>query len=234
MASWFSWFRPAARADRPLTPAVIDRPDDAPDGADDLPAPSVPTMIGNDAFCPKSGAPLSEEQHYDDAGTPRRAVVDDGRTTEAPVGELTNGSHRSSTAALAAYFRRCHRRREPADDALYREAAVELRRLDRAASGRQAWDVNVWFALKHRLERAGHDVAWMGACATPRCPRCHGRLRYDRVGDDVVARCGTRCGDDGRDRLPEIRDTVATLYAAAFDDRPTDDLLRFSTHDGRR
>lgn len=185
-------------------------------------------MIGTDAFCPESGAPLSEEHHHDETGRPLRAALADEYVPEDALdGRLTAGAVRSSRTALYRHFRRCHDRHRDPDDELFRAAALALRRLKRAASDRDAWDVHVWFALRRRLEADGYEVAWMGAHAEPRCPDCHGRLRYRRVGDRVTARCGTRCAG-GRDRLPEIRERVADIYAAAFDERPsTSTLLRF-------
>ena len=177
-------------------------------------------MIGPDAFCPESGAPLSEANHYDETGRAWRAVSpDDHSPPDAPDGLLTAGAVRSSRTALWTHFRRCAGRHDAPDDCL-RTAALALRRLKRAASGRTAWDVHVWYALQHRLSVAGYDAAWMGSHAELRCPDCHGRLRYATVGGRLVARCGTRCGDDPSDRLPALRETVATLYGAAFDDRP--------------
>jgi hypothetical protein len=186
-------------------------------------------MLGKDAFCPKSGAPLSEERHYDESGRPRRAVepgaIDGDRSERAgvddaddavPVGELTNGARRSSTRALIRHFRRCHQRHREAAPTLYRTVSTAVTRLKRAASGRQAWDVHVWYALQERLRRQGHDVEWMGGHASVSCPRCHGRLRFERPGTEVRAYCGSNCGGTGVDRLPEIRSVVANLLAAAF------------------
>jgi hypothetical protein len=189
-------------------------------------------MLGHDAFCPESGAPLSEERHYDESGRPLRAVVDDpsdgpgGPTNE---GELTAGSRRSSTRALTRYFRRCHRRHCDPDPALYRVASAAIVRLKRTATGRGAWDVHVWYALYHHLDRRGFDVGWMAVHAGLRCPDCHGRLRFEDPGE-VAAFCGTGCDGTDRDRLPEIRGIVARLATAALDaDDPLDpdDVLRF-------
>jgi hypothetical protein len=187
-------------------------------------------MLGKDAFCPKSGAPLSEERHYDESGHPRRAVEADGDGPTATAGELTNGARRSTTRALLRHFRRCHERHHEADPTLYRTASTSLCRLKRTATGRQAWDVHVWYALRHHLRRQGHDVEWMGAHAGLRCPGCHGRLRFERRGAVVTASCGSNCDGTGTDRLPEIRSAIARLVAAAFDadDPPTtDDVLQF-------
>lgn len=185
-------------------------------------------MIGNDAFCPESGAPLTEAKHYDDRGRPWRAVRAGDDDTAATDGLLTSGSRESARPALLRYFRRCHQRSHDPDEALYRSVSLALWRLKRAADGRQSWDVHVWYVLKHRLAETGHDVAWMGSYATLRCPDCHGTLSYRTVGDGVVARCGVDCTDRHEDRLTAIRETLASLYAVAFDDRPDpDDLLSF-------
>lgn len=194
-------------------------------------------MIGNDAFCPETGAPLSRERHYDDRGAPQRAVLareesaaesTAGDSAEGRAGELTNGATRSSKAALFNYFRRCHERHADTDDALYRKAALGLGRLKRAADGRDGEDVYVWYALGRRLDAAGFAVEWMHTHAEPRCPECHGRLAYESGGGDVRARCGTNCTGDHADQLHEIRTIVAELYARAFDEAADpDEFLRF-------
>lgn len=175
-------------------------------------------MKGSYAFCPKTGVPLSEEKHYDHGGGYQR-VPEAGATDATPAAELTNGSRRSSTVALCVYFRRTHQRHDAPDDALYREAALALRRLKRTATETQAWDVYVWFTLAERLSRTGHDVAWMHDHAEWRCPGCYGPLRYDAVGDGVAARCVQACDGDRGDRLASLHATVAALYRATFDDR---------------
>lgn len=192
-------------------------------GADEIStrtALSIVIMIDTDAFCPKSGAPLSDERHYDDSGDAKRAVVADERLDETPpVGELTNGAVRSSKTALFNYFRLRHQRRFDADDALYRKASLVFTRLKRAATGREGWDVHVWYAAQRRLADAGYDTGWMHAHVTPRCPYCHGRLGYTQFANgDVIARCGTNCTDRRDDRLAEIRGILAGLYTRAFPD----------------
>lgn len=177
-------------------------------------------MKGTDAFCPKTGAPLSEEPHYDERGQPRRAALSGDAATEPEVeGELTAGAARSATAALFNRFRRCHQYHREADQAVYRRAALALRRLKRVATGPEEWDIHVWYALKRRLDDGDHDTGWMDVHAEPRCPGCHGRLVYDAPDDGAVhAHCGTNCTGGQRDRLPEIRETIAGLYARAFDE----------------
>jgi hypothetical protein len=149
-----------------------------------------------------------------------RHATRDGHTAETqPDGELTNGELRSSRVALFNYFRRCHRQRRDHEETLYSDAALALSRLKQAASGTASWDINVWYALGERLARSGHDVQWMNAYVGLRCPDCGGKLKYERVGTDVVvARCGVDCADDGTDRLDEIRETIADLYTRAFCD----------------
>ena len=75
---------------------------------------------------------------------------------------------------------------------------------------------------------AGYDVEWMHAHAEPRCPDCHGQLRYERYDSGtVVAQCVAGC-DAKTDRLPEIRETIADLYSHAFDEAAdSSDFLRF-------
>jgi hypothetical protein len=192
-------------------------------------------MIGNDAFCPESGAPLSEERHYDESGRPLRAVVDDdvaggGRGETVTAGELTAGARRSSREALLAHFRRCHRRHcREADPALDRAASGCLRRLKRVATGTRGWDVHVWYALQYRLRARGFDVEWMDAHAGLRCPGCHGDLRFEQHGEVVAAYCGTNCDGTRSDRLPDLRSTVTDLVGAAFDDADPDptEVFRF-------
>lgn len=187
-------------------------------------------MIGEDAFCPKTGAPLSREEHYDNRGNSRRATLPSEFATESQLpGEFTNGAVRSSKAALFNRFRRCHQRHCEADDALYRKAALGLRRLKRAADGQQGRDVYVWYALQRRLEESGFGVGWMHGHAEPRCPHCHGRLKYELYDNgDVRARCGTRCTDAGADRLPEICEIIADLYCRAFEkSMEADSFLQF-------
>ena len=189
-------------------------------------------MIGNDAFCPETGAPLSKRRHYDRQGQSYRAVVDDELGVSTPIeGELTNGAIRSSAAALARYFRRCHRRHYEPDGALYRRASLAIRRLKRTATGRQEADVYVWYALYHRLDRLGHATEWMHSYVEPRCPSCHGRLKYTEFVNGVSAQCGTNCDEHQTDRLEEIRDVIVSLYTAAFPDQGAeisiDDVLQF-------
>lgn len=188
-------------------------------------------MIGKDAFCPKTGAPLSEEKHYDERGRPQRAALPNESSPKSHLpGELTNGAVCSSKAALFNHFRKCHQRHGEADSALYRKAALGLSRLKRVTNGRNGWDVYVWHALYKRLDRANFDVEWMHTHAEPRCPHCHGQLTYERYDNgDVRAQCGTRCTEPGVDELPEIRETIADLYTQAFEASiDQDNILQFS------
>jgi hypothetical protein len=186
-------------------------------------------MIGEDAFCPKTGASLSDEQHYDDEGHPQRVVTADADSLASQsAGEFTTGAVRSSKSALFNRFRDCHQRHRPANDALYRKAALALSRLKRAADGTESWDTHVWYALRRRLAMDGFEVEWMHAHAEPRCPHCHGHLRYEQYDTgDVLAQCATGCGHE-TDHLPAIRETIAQLYSRAFDE-PADasEFLQF-------
>ncbi len=186
----------------------------------DLESDSYPPMIGKDAFCPKTGASLSRETHYDEDGQPRRVVqADDAALGTGTVGELTNGAVRSSRTALLSYFQRCHGRHAAGDDDLYRSASLALKRLKASADGRQEWDVHVWYALKRRLDRTGYDVEWMDGYAELWCPRCHSKLQYGSGSDDVLrAWCGIECTDRPVERLTELREIMATLYRTAFDE----------------
>lgn len=188
-------------------------------------------MIGENAFCPKTGARLSRERHYDGNGRgSRRVVSDDGIADAATEGELTNGDRRSSFTGLLTYFRRCHRRHHPKNPSLYRAAALGLRRLKRHADGRQEWDVHLWPALGRRLRMRGFETEWMGAHASIRCPFCYGPIKYYDVGDDVYARCATSCTDV--EPLTEARTLVYELYVETFpeeyDSVTEDDFLQFS------
>lgn len=176
-------------------------------------------MIGKDAFCPKTGVSLSDRRHYDEEGRPQRVVTADEQSLASrTAGEFTSGAVRSSKAALFNRFRDCHQRHDSANDALYRKAALALSRLKGVADGSESWDIYVWYALQRRLTEAGYDVEWMHAHAEPRCPHCHGPLRYkEHDTDDVIARCATGCGTK-MDQLPEIRKTIARLYSGAFDE----------------
>lgn len=175
-------------------------------------------MIGYYAFCNRSGAPLSKPENYDDRGQAWRHVLPDEDADGGHVGELTNGEIRSSRRALLAHFRRSHRRHHEYDDECYRRASLAIRRLKRTASGGQADDRHVWYALQRRLRDLGYETDWMHAHAGLRCPSCQGRLRFQETAGDVRAECGTNCDGADADRLAEIRETVASLYAATFED----------------
>lgn len=177
-------------------------------------------MKGPYAFCPKSGAPLSKELHYDEFGRGLHHPERDGHAGGTqPDGELTNGALRSSRIAIFNHFRNCHRRKHGVDDDLYSKAAVGLTRLKRAASGRTAWDLYVWYALGEWLARSEHEVTWMSAHVEPRCPDCAGELKYKRgVDDALLAYCAVNCTGSSADRLEEIRERVADLYGRAFTD----------------
>lgn len=187
-------------------------------------------MIEKDAFCPKTGAPLSKKCHYDDQMRSWRSVLQDKDTPTSELpGEFTNGAVQSSRAALFNCFRRCHKHHCEANDKLYRKATLGLRRLKRTADGWQGWDIYVWYTLQQRLDRAGFDVEWMHLYAEPRCPHCHGRLNYELYDNgNVTAQCGTRCTENTRDKLHESRETIAELYSQAFGENiEPDDILQF-------
>ena len=176
-------------------------------------------MIGTTAFCPKTGAQLSEERYYDEHGRAHRAPVEDAFVAgEHLDGELTTGAVCSSKRALLVHFRRTHQFYQPENAALYRNVALWLRRLKRTASGPQTSDMVVWLALSARVRQEGYDAEWMLGHVSLRCPRCHGRLKYEQLGPDrIYARCGTNCTDDHADRLCEIEELATDLYARAFE-----------------
>lgn len=186
-------------------------------------------MIGDDAFCPKTGASLSEESYYDDQGGSHRTAQNDKFTPESHLpGEFTNGAVWSAKAALFNRFRRCHQRHYESNGALYRKAALGLSRLKRTADGKQDWDIHVWYALQRRLHDKGYEVEWMHTHVEPRCPHCHGQLTYERYDNGAVrAECGIRC-TTGTEKLNEIRETIATLYFQAFEEEADpDNFLQF-------
>lgn len=190
-------------------------------------------MIGENAFCPKTGAPLSDERHYDDQGHPQRAPIEDCVPSDIHSdGELTTGAIRSSRTAVFNYFRWCHQRHNTADQSFYRKALLGIRRLKRTATGKQDWDIHLWYALQHWLATEfDYETDWMDAHAEPRCLHCHGRLKYDETVDGTVyAQCGANCTGNHMDQLPVIRETIARLYSQAFDDPSVEetDFLQFS------
>lgn len=121
------------------------------------------------------------------------------------------------------HFRRTHQYLLPANETLYRDAALGLRRLKRTASGRETRDVTVWLALAVYLSGQGHETAWMFGHVSLRCLHCGGRLAYEQFGVEVYARCGTNCTGDSTDRLGEIREAAAGLAARTFDSMPEDE-----------
>lgn len=181
-------------------------------------------MIGKHAFCPKSGAPLSEEIHYEDQGRPQRVPLEDQTLSEVhPDGELTNGAIRSSKIALFCYFRRCHQHHHQANQSLYRKALLGLRRLKRSADGKQSWDNHIWYALQEWLT-TDYEIDWMSAYTEPRCVHCHGQLKYKKFVDgEVYAQCGANCTGNNINQINEIREIIHSLCSQAFDDRNYED-----------
>lgn len=176
-------------------------------------------MIGTTAFCPKTGAQLSEQRYYDDYGRALRVPVSDKFVDETELdGELIAGAIQSSQRALLVHFRRTHQFYRPENADLYRNVALWLRRLKQAASGPQTPDMIIWLALSARMREEKYDTAWMVGHVPLRCPRCHGHLAYDQVGSDsLYAECATNCTDDHADRLSEIEDLATGLCTQAFD-----------------
>ncbi|EMA41201.1 hypothetical protein [Halococcus hamelinensis] len=176
-------------------------------------------MIGDLAFCPKTGARLSEKRYYRAEGPPLRIPVDDEYVpADAIDGELTAGAVCSSRRALLTHFRRTHQYDHRPNDELYRTVALRLRDLKRAANGPQSSDMVVWLALHDHLDAAGIDVDWMLGHVELRCPRCHGRLKYHQIDTGTVhAECATNCTDDNADRLAEVERLASELVRDALD-----------------
>lgn len=175
-------------------------------------------MRGDFAFCPKTGARLSEKRYYRKSGPPLRVpVADEYVPAEAIDGELTAGAVCSSHRALLTHFRRTHGFYRSPDDDLYRTVALRLRELKRAASGPQSSDMVVWLALHDRLSASGVDVDWMLGHVEFRCPHCHGRLKYRQPDPETIhAECATDCTDDTTERLAEIEGLATDLARNAF------------------
>ena len=175
-------------------------------------------MIGAHAVCPKTGAQLSNEQHYDDAGQPRRIPVADAHVSPADLeAELTTGAVRSSREALLTHFQRTHQYDHSANDELYQKVALWLRRLTQTASGSHDMDMIIWVALAARVRAADYDASWMLNHVEFRCPQCYGRLKYEQIDAETVhAECATNCTDTRTGRLTEIRDRAQELFQQAY------------------
>ncbi|RBI58350.1 hypothetical protein DMJ13_27065 [halophilic archaeon] len=186
-------------------------------------------MIGDDAFCPQTGAKLSDETHYDENSQQRIALADAFGIEGEEEGKLTTGAIRSSKAALFNHFRRCHQRHTSENNKLYRKTALALSRLKRAATGAQYEDLYIWYALQHRLSILDYAVDWMHTHASLRCPHCHSRLKYSQLDTGTVAGyCISDCTGTTKDQLPHLRTTIADLYTSAFDETvTTDQILQF-------
>lgn len=186
-------------------------------------------MIGEDGFCPRTGAKLSENGHYTENGYQRVAIADAFGINGKEEGELTKGAVRSSKVALFNHFRRCHHKHDEENKKLYRKTAVELSRLKTAATGSQHKDLYLWYALQYRLCSRGFPVEWMHTHAALRCPRCHGRLKYTKSNTDVIeGYCLSNCTDTKTNQLPKIRQTIAELYTSAFNESVTaEQFLQF-------
>lgn len=175
-------------------------------------------MIGDTAFCPRTGAQLADERHYDEHGRALRVPTEDEFVAGEDLdGALTTGAVRSSRQALLTQFRRTHQRHRCADPDRYRQVALWLRRLKGHASGSEESDTIVWLALGARLCEAG-DAGWMLEHVELRCPRCHGRLDYEQPRPDaLVGVCATDCTGDRRNRLAEIERLATDLCERTFD-----------------
>lgn len=185
-------------------------------------------MKGKHAFCPTSGASLTDERYYADTNIPFRAPVEDSIDDSwTLLGELTTGELVSSCTALISYFRRCQQKAS-ADYYvdLYGKSAVDIRRLK---SETNAWDVWIWYALAEHLDRRGFDASWMPHFAEPRCPRCSSRLRYEPSATGYPNMiCGASCGNEtASDRTVEIYERIKDVYNATFTDDTIESLHVF-------
>ncbi|MFC5970091.1 hypothetical protein ACFPYI_01985 [Halomarina salina] len=174
-------------------------------------------MIQEQAFDPQSGAPLTEERHY--PGSYRIGVRTPiphplSNWTSSREGALTNGELRSAQQGLLGYFRRIHRLVREPDPALDRAAALALKRLK---AGPNTIDALTWYALAEYLARQGYWVAWMLDHVNARCPHCASRVKFRPAVDRLEAVCASAPMDHGA--VDEaIRERVAEMYEAAFDD----------------
>jgi hypothetical protein len=174
-------------------------------------------MIQESSFDPQSGAPLSEQRHYPgayDHGVRTPVYHPTSEWEAGREGALTNGELRSAQQGLLGYFRRVQRRVREPDPTLDRTAALALKRLKAATD---AIDTFVWYALAERLAAKGHWTAWMLDHVNARCPQCSSRVKFRPAVGRLEAVCASAPSDHGA--VDEaVRDRVAEIYEAAFDD----------------
>ena len=172
---------------------------------------------GPDAFCPKSGAPLSDDRHPDERRRPHREPESD------ECAELSTGAVRSSTDALIAFFRRSHRdSSRDLDRPLLRKAARHLRTLKSESDARDEW---IWYALCEKLHREDFEVAWMRYHVHLVCPYCGSEPKWEPAPcGDLLPKCAVNCTDSSEYVLHEARERIRTAYNAAWGDTPADHI----------
>jgi hypothetical protein len=181
-------------------------------------------MRGPQAFCPSTGAPLSDErerpQLYRPGASPVRAPKPDD-FGEAPTTPLSRGANYSSTAALKRYFRRSYATHAPTDDGtVVRQAAAAIERLKEPET--DVHDDHLWFALAERLHRkydySAAALSWMWACVDLGCPHCYGVVTEEwRASEGEIQRkCAINCTDDNRYVDGEIRESIEEAYNKSF------------------
>jgi hypothetical protein len=181
-------------------------------------------MRGKHAFCPSSGALLSDErerpQEYRPGASPVRAPEPD-EINQTLLEPYSRGANHSSASALVGYFRRMRRRHAPeASPTIARQAALAIQRLKEPET--DVHDDYLWFALAERLHRAEDysrdELDWLWQCVELSCPRCYGPLRDEPViiEDAAKSKCAINCTDDNRYVDDEIRETILKAYNKAF------------------
>lgn len=175
-------------------------------------------MKGAHKFSPRSGAELSDEQHY--PGTiPQREALDGS-------GELTNGELVSKgSRALVGRFRRLQERHDRDDPALTRAAAAAIQKLRK----QDPWDCWLWYTLAehlHRRDDVDAGVEWMLGHVDPRCPRCSSRTKLEHsVAGYPNVKCASHC-QHTNDVTIAVVERILELYNAAFDE-PIEEIELF-------
>ena len=182
-------------------------------------------MRGNHAFCPSSGALLSDErerpQEYRPSASPVRAPEPD-EINQHLIEPYSRGANHSSASALVGYFRRMRRRYAPeTSPTIARQAALAIQRLKEPET--DVHDDYLWFALAERLHRAEDysrdELDWLWHCVELSCPHCFGPITDEPVvtaPHGTKSKCAINCTDDNRHVDGEIRSRILKAYNRAF------------------